>query len=168
MSAEAGAHGGIPMQYIGDNFYAIFPQAGGADHARRALDAALGMLRRLDALNGRRRRRGEPALAIGIGLHSGPVIAGPIGSPQLLQYAYIGDTVNTASRIERMTRALERTLLVSGATLDRAGGPAAYRAEAVGQVPLRGKLGTVPLWAVSPASSAAAPVRGTNSDSIVQ
>jgi adenylate cyclase len=156
MSAEAGAHGGIPMQYIGDNLYAIFPEAGGADHARRALDAALGMLRRLDALNGRRRRRGEPALAIGVGLHSGPVIAGPIGSSQLLQYAYIGDTVNTASRIERMTRALERTLLVSGATLERAGGPAVYRAEAVGQVPLRGKLGTMPLWAVSPAPSAAA------------
>jgi len=153
MSAEAGDHGGIPMQYIGDNLYAIFPEAGGADHARRALEAALGMLRRLDALNARRRRRGEPPLLMGIGLHSGPVVAGPIGSPQFLQYSYIGDTVNTASRIERMTRTLERTLLVSGTTLEQAGGPAAYRAEAVGDTPLRGRRETLPLWAIDGARS---------------
>jgi class 3 adenylate cyclase len=149
MAAEVSAHGGIPMQYSGDNLYAVFPESGGADHARRAIDAALGMLRRLEALNARRRSRGEVVLKAGIGLHSGPVIAGPIGSADLLQYAYIGDTVNTASRIERMTRRFERELLVSGATLDRAGGVAAYRAESVGDVPLRGKRESLALWAVS-------------------
>ena len=148
MSAEITAHGGIPMQYIGDNIYAVFPEAGGADHARRALEAALGMLRRLEAINARRRQRGAVALAAGIGLHSGPAVAGPIGSPELLQYSYVGDTVNTASRIERMTRTLDRTLLVSGTTLERAGGVAAFQAEPVGDTPLRGKRETLPLWAV--------------------
>lgn len=148
MSAEITAHGGIPMQYIGDNIYAVFPEAGGADHARRALEAALGMLRRLDVLNARRRQRGAVPLAAGIGLHSGPAVAGPIGSPELLQYSYVGDTVNTASRIERMTRTLDRTLLVSGTTLERAGGVAAFQAEPVGDTPLRGKRESVPLWAV--------------------
>jgi adenylate cyclase len=149
MSAEITAHGGIPMQYVGDNIYAVFPEAGGADHARRALEAALGMLRRLEALNARRRQRGAVPLAAGIGLHSGPAVAGPIGSPELLQYCYVGDTVNTASRIERMTRTLDRTLLVSGTTLERAGGVAAFHAEPVGDTPLRGRRETVPLWAVS-------------------
>ncbi len=148
MSAEITAHGGIPMQYIGDNIYAVFPEAGGADHARRALEAALGMLRRLDALNARRRQSGAVPLAAGIGLHSGPAVAGPIGSPELLQYSYVGDTVNTASRIERMTRTLDRTLLVSGTTLERAGGVAAFQAEPVGDTPLRGRRATLPLWAV--------------------
>lgn len=149
MSAEITAHGGIPMQYIGDNIYAVFPEAGGADHARRALEAALGMLRRLDALNARRRQRGAVPVSAGIGLHSGPAVAGPIGSPELLQYSYVGDTVNTASRIERMTRTLDRTLLVSGTTLEHAGGVAAFQAEPVGDTPLRGKRGTLPLWAVT-------------------
>ena len=75
-------------------------------------------------------------------------VAGPIGSPALLQYSYVGDTVNTASRIERMTRTLDRTLLVSGTTLERAGGVAAFQAEPVGDTPLRGKRETLPLWAV--------------------
>jgi class 3 adenylate cyclase len=84
MSAEIAARGGIVMQYIGDNIYAVFPETGGADHARRALDAALGMLQRLEALNDRRAARREAAIAIGIGLHTGPVVAGSIGSPNLL------------------------------------------------------------------------------------
>ncbi len=149
MSAEATAHGGIPLQFSGDNLYAVYPANGGADHARRAIASALGMLGRLRELNARRERRGEPALAVGIGLHSGPVVAGPIGSPDLLQYSYIGDTVNTASRIEGMTRELGRPLLVSGTTLDSAGGSAAFEAEAVGDAPLRGKRGALALWAVS-------------------
>jgi adenylate cyclase len=154
MSAEIGARGGIPVQYIGDNLYAIFPEAGDADHARRAVEAALGMLTRLEKLNERRRARGEPDLALGIGLHSGPVIAGPIGSRELLQYCYIGDTVNAASRIERLTRTLGRTLLVSGTTLARAGGAAAFAAVPVGDTPLRGKTGTLPLWSIDAAAAA--------------
>ena len=106
------------------------------------------MLRRLEALNARRRQRGAVPLAAGIGLHSGPAVAGPIGSPELLQYSYVGDTVNTASRIERMTRTLDRTLLVSSTTLEQAGGVAAFQAEPVGNTPLRGKRDTLPLWAV--------------------
>jgi adenylate cyclase len=149
MSAEIAAQGGIVMQYIGDNIYAVFPETGGADHARRALEAALGMLQRLEALNDRRAARRETAVAIGIGLHTGPVVAGSIGSPNLLQYSYVGDTVNTASRIERRTRALDRALLVSGTTFERAGGPSAFAAERVPDEPIAGKREPLALWAVS-------------------
>jgi adenylate cyclase len=151
MAAVITAHDGIVMQYVGDNLYAVFPEKGGPDHARRALGCALDMLPRLEALNARRSARGEPALAMGIGLHTGPVIAGAIGSPELLQYSYVGDTVNTASRIERLTRALGRDLLVSGTTFARAGGQAAFEGEAMPAEPLRGKREAQTIWAVSAA-----------------
>jgi class 3 adenylate cyclase len=149
MAAEIANHGGIPMQYSGDSLYVVFPAAGGVDHARRAIAAAQGMLQRLESLNARRLARNLPPLGVGIGLHTGPVVGGPIGSPELLHYTYIGDTVNIASRIEHMTRDLQRPLLVSGPTLEMAGGPAGYRAELVGNVSLRGRRETLPLWAVS-------------------
>lgn len=148
MAEEVSSRGGIMVQYVGDNLYAVFPEGGDADHARRAIKAGRGLLRRLEFLNARRRARGEPPLAAGVGIHSGPVVAGPIGSPELLQYSYIGDTVNTASRIQGLTRSLGRTLLVSGATLERAGGAARFGAEAVGEVKLRGRAAAVPVWAV--------------------
>lgn len=148
MAAEIAAKGGVVMQYIGDNIYAVFPGTGGADHARRALDAALGMLARLEALNDRRAARHETAIAIGIGLHTGPVVAGSIGSPNLLQYSYVGDTVNTASRIERRTRALDCVLLASGTTLERAGGEAAFAAERMPDEPIPGKREALSLWSV--------------------
>jgi class 3 adenylate cyclase len=148
MADEVSTRGGIPVQYVGDNLYAVFPASGGADHARRAVKAGRGLLRRLQVLNRRRHGRGEAPLAAGIGLHSGPVVAGPIGSPHLLQYTYIGDTVNTASRIQALTRSMESPLLVSGPTLALAGGPARFGAMPVGETQLRGKRGVLPIWAV--------------------
>ncbi len=151
MAAVIAVRGGIVMQYVGDNLYAVFPEKGGPDHARRAVDCALDMLERLDALNARRRADRKPTLEIGIGVHSGPVVAGAIGSPELLQYSYVGDTVNTASRIERLTRTLGRNLLVSGTTFASAGGNAAFEGEAMPAEPLRGKRKVQTLWAVSAA-----------------
>lgn len=151
MSAEITARGGIVMQYIGDNIYAVFPEKGGPDHARRALVCALAMVKQLESLNARRNARGEAQLAMGIGVHTGPVIAGAIGSPELLQYSYVGDTVNTASRIERLTRVLGRTLLVSGTTFTHSGGEAAFEGELMPDETLRGKREAQSIWAVSAA-----------------
>lgn len=148
MAAEITAHGGIVMQYIGDNLYAVFPEKGGADHARRALDAAFGMRRRLEALNARRAARRDPEIGIGIGLHTGSVVAGSIGSPTLLQYSYVGDTVNTASRIERLTRKHRCELLASDTTFARAGGKAAFTADPIAAEPIPGKLEALTMWAV--------------------
>ena len=153
MAREITRRGGVLMQYTGDNIYAVFAEQEGGDHPRRALKCALAMLQCQDALNARRVARGEPPLGLGIGVHTGPVIAGSIGSPELLGYAYVGDTVNTASRIERMTRTLGRPLLVSGTTFQRAGGTARFFAEAMPPLELRGKSERHALWAVSARSA---------------
>lgn len=149
MAREITRRGGVLMQYTGDNIYAVFAEKGGADHPRRAIKSAIAMLQRQDALNARRAARGEAPIGLGIGVHTGPVVAGSIGSPELLGYAYVGDTVNTASRIERMTRTLERPLLVSDTTFQRAGGAARFVAEAMPALALRGKSEPHALWAVS-------------------
>lgn len=151
MAAEITPRGGILMQYTGDNIYAVFPAKGAVDHPRRALQCALAMLRRQAAINTQRAASGKPVLAVGIGLHTGPVVAGTIGSPEMLGYAYVGDTVNTASRIERLTRELDRPLLVSGVTFERAGSSAAFHAEAMPMMELRGKRELHAIWAVTAA-----------------
>jgi len=151
MANEITPRGGILMQYTGDNIYAVFPAKGAVDHPRRAVECGLAMFRRQAELNTQRIASGKPLLAMGIGLHTGPVVAGTIGSPELLGYAYVGDTVNTANRIERLTRVLDRPLLVSGVTFERAGGTTAFQAEAMQMMELRGKRELHAIWAVTAA-----------------
>jgi adenylate cyclase len=78
--------------------------------------AALAMRARLVAWNAARRREGKPALRHGIGVHSGTVLAGSIGSADRLSYALVGDAVNLASRIQGLTKEVGADIVISGAT----------------------------------------------------
>jgi len=78
--------------------------------------AALDMRRRLAKLNTRRGRDGKNPLRNGIGIHSGTVLAGNIGSSERLTYALVGDAVNLASRIQGLNKELGTDLLLSDAT----------------------------------------------------
>lgn len=113
-------------KYIGDAVMAMFGSpVPYPDHARRAVKAALGMLKATDEFRGwmeqRFPDRGLPRFDIGIGLHTGTVISGDIGTDKRREYTIIGDTVNAASRLEGMTKELGWRIVASRVTLEAAG-----------------------------------------------
>src|SRR5215471_6668039 len=125
MEAAIRAQRGLVLQYIGDEIEAVFGAPLSApDHPDRALAAALEMRARLAALNMRRAEAGKPPLRNGIGIHSGTVLAGSIGSAERTTYALVGDAVNLASRIQGLNKEFGTEILVSEATRSRLGADA--------------------------------------------
>ena len=113
-------HHGLVLQFIGDEIEAAFgaPIADPA-HAEMAVRAALEMRRRLKIWNAERVRNGKAPLRHGIGIHTGSVLAGNIGSAERHSYALVGDPVNLASRIQSLNKELGSDILVSGETRRR-------------------------------------------------
>jgi adenylate cyclase len=146
-------HGGTLVAYRGDGFLAVF----GApieieDHADRALATARDMLDvRLPRFNEwlRRNGRGEE-IRMGVGLNSGPFMAGNVGSLRRLEYTVHGDTVNTAARIESMTKTVGNPILMAESTRDALLRPPADLHH-VGEFEIRGRNSTVSLWTLQEA-----------------
>jgi len=105
-------------KYIGDAIMAVWgapiPQS---DHAARACLAALGMVERLRVLAAQWAQRGLPRLSIGIGLNTGPMVVGNMGSARRLSYTVIGDNVNLASRLEGLNKMYGSGIIASESTL---------------------------------------------------
>jgi adenylate cyclase len=154
MTAQIFACGGTVEKYIGDAIFAVFglPTAG-PDDAANALRCADMMIAALDGWNAERRDAGETRLGIGIGLNYGPAVLGDVGSEHSLSFTVIGDTVNTASRLQGLTRTLETPLVVGGALVEviaaASSGDAAALLERLqdeGEQALRGRSGAVRIW----------------------
>ncbi len=108
------AYRGTLEKYIGDAVMATFgTPSPGADDARRALRCACDLVDETSRWSESRAARGEPPVEIGVGLHYGEAVAGSIGAGQRLDYVVIGDTVNVASRLERLTRELDVRIVMS-------------------------------------------------------
>jgi adenylate cyclase len=120
--AAVEAEGGVVKQFVGDGVMALFgaPQSH-SDHAERAVRAALGIVSRLARLNEKWRAQGALPLEIGVGIHTGSVVAGLIGPDQRVEYGVVGDPVNLANRVEALTKDLQATVLVSRDIADRLG-----------------------------------------------
>lgn len=152
MAGAVFAHEGTVDKYIGDAIMATFgtPRARPGD-AGNAVRCALAMIDAVAAWNAGRRTAGEEPLAVGIGVHYGPVVAGDLGDERRLEYAVIGDTVNVASRIQALTRERGVAALISAETVAAAGPEGAWRARLApaGQASLRGRDRLVDLWAAA-------------------
>jgi class 3 adenylate cyclase len=113
-------NGGTLVTYLGDGMLAVFGAPIACDdHADRALATAREMLQtRLPRFNDWLRSVNQDGFNIGIGVSSGPLMSGNVGSERRLAYTAIGDTVNTAARIEAHTKAVPHSALVSQATRD--------------------------------------------------
>ncbi len=144
--------GGTLISYMGDGIMAIF----GApleqdDHADRAVAAAREMIGpRLDRFNEWLAEEGfDHRFAMGVGLNSGTVMAGNVGSEQRIEYTAIGDTTNTASRLEGMTKDHEAMLFIAASTRERMRSGAEGLSH-VGEFEVRGRTGTLAVWTVWP------------------
>jgi class 3 adenylate cyclase len=116
MSRVITEHRGHVSKFIGDGLMALFgvPEAN-PWQANDAVHAALAMRTELQRYNTDLAREGLPSLRVGIGIHRGPVVSGVVGSPELLEYTVIGNTVNVAARIEGLTRVHGVDILISAA-----------------------------------------------------
>lgn len=140
-------YNGFLNKFIGDALMAVYnvPIDQGQPELR-AVKTALEMIEALNKLNDDRKQRGQYEIKIGIGINTGPVVAGNIGHLRRLEYTVIGDTVNLAQRIESQTKVTGSAILISDST---------YRAVAehidaqeLPPVKVKGKQEPVVLWAV--------------------
>jgi adenylate cyclase len=154
MTAQIFAGGGTVDQYMGDGIFAVFgAPAASPNDAANALYCAEMMLDALERWNEEREGKGDARLDIGIGLNYGPVVLGDVGSEHSMSFTAIGDTVNTAARLQVMSRSLKTPLVVGDAVVqaiqrlspeiaaERIG-----RLEDRGEHNLRGRASPVRVW----------------------
>jgi adenylate cyclase len=152
MAQQVIDHRGVIDKYIGDSIMAIFgvplprmTEAEISQDAVNAVNCALAMERILIELNSRWREQHLPTIGMRIGIFTGPLVAGSLGSVHRLEYTVIGDTVNTASRLESFDKdflAPDRSsspcrIIIGEPTLRLLG--AQFEAQRIGEVSLRGK-----------------------------
>jgi len=149
-------HGGVIEKFAGDGLTIEFgvpePRSTEAEidaDARTAIDCAVAMATALPTLNAAWEAKGLPPIGIRIGVHTGPLVAGVIGTADRWQYSIIGDTANTAARLESYAKddpslggdVGDCRILISDATHRRLGDT--FRTEWIGEANLRGKASTI-------------------------
>jgi adenylate cyclase len=150
MSDAILSHGGTLASFLGDGFMAVFgAPIAQADHADRALAAAREIVEeRLPRFNAALSAEGAEGFKMGIGLNSGPFMSGNVGSEQRLQYTVIGDTINTASRIEGLTKGTAHVIFLADSTrealVDRP-----HDLVYVDEFEIRGRQTRVKLWSIT-------------------
>jgi len=141
------AHGGVIDEIIGDAIFVLFGAPfGRPDDAERAVRCAWAMQEALAAFNAANRSQALPELRHGIGVHTGTVVAGNIGSSERLSYALVGDPVNLASRIQGLTKELRTDVLVSGTTRARVGDDVPFHP--LPAVKVKGRVAEVEVYAL--------------------
>ena len=143
------AHRGTLDKFVGDMVMALFgAPLDDEDHADHAVETALAMSRALDDLNKAWERQGRTALDIGIGINTGEMVAGNIGSETIVSYTVIGDAVNLGARLESLNKEYGTRIIISEATRTRLKGR--YNIHPLGEVVVKGKSKAVAIFEVKP------------------
>lgn len=140
-------NGGVVDKFIGDAIMAVWGAPHSTDRdAHKAVRACLEMRKALAELNERRIARNQPPINIGMGLHAGAAISGTIGSDERMEYTVIGNTVNTASRIEASTKAFGADLLISDTVIEKVGED--FKIELAGAAEVKGRSEALKMFKV--------------------
>ena len=147
-------HDGTLVAYMGDGIMAVFgAPIASDDHADKALGAARQMLDRMEGFNDWLRSEGlGDGFKMGIGLNSGDVMSGNVGSARRLEYTTIGDTTNSAARLEGMTKGTPYQLFVADSTRARLA-TAPDDLESLDELEVRGRKGAMKVWALRQAAT---------------
>lgn len=135
-------HGGFIDKFLGDGIMALFP------NADNALQAGIAMQHEVKIFNKLHRSKNQEDVNIGIGIHTGSLMLGIIGEEERLQGTVIADAVNTASRIDGLTKVYGAPLLISEETLSRLADPQRYRYRFLDRVQMKGKRHPVGIFEV--------------------
>jgi adenylate cyclase len=147
MAGVVSENGGVLDKYIGDAIMSVFGVPYSRDDdPQRAIRAALAMRNRLGLFNARRRSEGKPPIRAGIGICTGDVICGNIGSERRMDFTVIGDSVNVASRIEKLNKVYQTDILISRSTCERLG--ETFAARLVDVVRIRGRQRAIEIYEV--------------------
>lgn len=134
-------YNGFVNQYLGDSIMAIFPGS-----ATDALNAAIDMQKKVQEFNLVRKENNQVPVKIGIGMHTGPLVMGITGDLERMDAATISDTVNTASRIESLTKYYRVSILLSDASLEQIRYPETFHLRPLGKVQVKGKKAPVGIY----------------------
>jgi adenylate cyclase len=141
------ANKGTIDKFVGDMIMALYgAPLEDPDHADHAVRTALAMTEELARLNNQWVADGMPPLDIGIGINTGDMVAGNLGSESIMSYTVIGDNVNLGSRLESLTRSFQTRVIVSDAT--RRALKQTYDLHPLGEVTVKGKSVSVQVYEV--------------------
>jgi adenylate cyclase len=139
---------GTVDKFVGDMIMALYgAPLDDPDHADHAVQTALAMADELARLNSQWAAEGMPTLDIGIGINTGDMVAGNLGSESIMSYTVIGDNVNLGARLESLTRNFQTRIIISEAT--RAALKGHYEIHALGEVTVKGKSVPVKVFEVA-------------------
>ena len=147
MEPAIASEGGWINKFGGDSLLAVFgTPTPYPDHAARAVRAAQNMRVALARLNEEQARNGRPIVRFGVGVHSGELVAGNVGSPTRMEYTIIGDMVNTTQRIDEPNKTWETDILISEQAYSLLG--AGYSARAMPPAMVKGKSKPIQVYAL--------------------
>ena len=141
------AHKGTLDKFVGDMVMALYgAPIEDEQHADHAVTSAVAMVEELRLLNARWAAEGRPQLDIGIGINSGEMVAGNIGSDTIMSYTVIGDQVNLGARLESLNKEYGTRIIISESTRQRLKGR--YEIRPLGDVIVKGKTQPVAIYEV--------------------